>query len=76
MSRRGNCWDNAVAESFFSTLKIELVYTADWATRADARAAVSEYLEVFYNGQRRHCSLGYLSPVAFEQRHEEKALAA
>jgi putative transposase len=76
MSRRGNCWDNAVAESFFSTLKIELVYTTDWATRADARAAVFEYLEVFYNGQRRHSSLGYLSPVAFEQRHEEKALAA
>ena len=76
MSRRGNCWDNAVAESFFSTLKIELAYTADWATRADARAAVFEYLEVFYNGQRRHSSLGYLSPVAFEQRYEEKALAA
>ena len=76
MSRRGNCWDNAVAESFFSTLKIELVYPADWATRAAARAAVFEYLEVFYNGQRRHSSLGYLSPVAFEQRHEEKALAA
>ena len=76
MSRRGNCWDNAVAESFFSTLKIELAYTADWATRADARASVFEYLEVFYNGQRRHSSLGYLSPVAFEQRYEEKALAA
>ena len=76
MSRRGNCWDNAVVESFFSTLKIELVYAADWATRADARAAVFEYLEVFYNGQRRHSSLGYLSPVAFEQRYEEKALAA
>ena len=76
MSRRGNCWDNAVAESFFSTLKIELVNTADWATRADARAAIFEYLEVFYNGQRRHSSLGYLSPVAFEQRYEEKALAA
>src|SRR5438094_96711 len=46
MSRRGNCWDNAVAESFFSTLKIELAYTAGWATRADARAALLEYLEV------------------------------
>ncbi len=76
MSRRGNCWDNAVAESFFSTLKIELVYTTDWATRADARTAIFEYLEVFYNGQRRHSSLGYLSPVAFEQRYEEMALAA
>ena len=76
MSRRGNCWDNAVAESFFSTLKIELVYATDWATRAAARTAVFEYLEVFYNGQRRHSALGYLSPVAFEQRYEEKALAA
>jgi putative transposase len=76
MSRRGNCWDNAVAESFFSTLKIELVYTTEWATRAAARTAVFEYLEVFYNGQRRHSSLGYLSPVAFEQRYEGKTLAA
>jgi transposase InsO family protein len=76
MSRRANCWDNAVAESFFSTLKIELAHDADWATRADARAAVFEYLEVFYNGQRRHSALGYVSPVAFEQQHAEKALAA
>ncbi len=76
MSRRANCWDNAVAESFFSTLKIELAHDADWATRADARAAVFEYLEVFYNGQRRHSALGYLSPVAFEQHYAEKALAA
>ena len=76
MSRRGNCWDNAVAESFFSTLKIELVYTTDWATRADARAAVFEYLEIFYNSYRRHSSLGYLSPAAFEQQHQEQQLAA
>lgn len=76
MSRRGNCWDNAVAESFFSTLKIELVYTTDWATRADARSAVFEYLEIFYNSYRRHSSLGYLSPVAFERQYEEKKLAA
>ena len=76
MSRRGNCWDNAVAESFFSTLKLELVYENEWATRAEARAAIFEYLEVFYNGQRRHSSLGYLSPVAFERRHEEQGRAA
>ena len=76
MSRRGNCWDNAVAESFFSTLKIELVYANDWATRADARSAVFEYLEIFYNSYRRHSSLGYLSPVAFERQYEEKKLAA
>jgi putative transposase len=76
MSRRGDCWDNAVAESFFSTLKMELVYESAWATRSQARAAIFEYLEVFYNGQRRHSSLGYLSPLAFERRHEQGALAA
>jgi putative transposase len=76
MSRRGDCWDNAVAESFFSTLKLELVYENDWATRAEARTTIFEYLEVFYNGDRRHSSLGYLSPVAFERHHDEKSLAA
>ena len=76
MSRRGDCWDNAVAESFFSTIKLELVYENDWATRTEARAAIFEYLEVFYNGERRHSSLGYLSPVAFERAHEERSLAA
>jgi putative transposase len=76
MSRRGDCWDNAVAESFFSTLKIELVHESKWSTRSQARTAIFEYLEVFYNGQRRHSSLGYLSPVAFEQRHELNSLAA
>ena len=75
MSRRGNCWDNAVAESFFSTLKIELAHDADWATHADARAAVSEYIEIFYNTQRRHSALGYVSPVAFERQHEDKQAA-
>jgi transposase InsO family protein len=75
MSRRGNCWDNAVAESFFSTLKIELAHEADWMTHTDARAAVAEYLEIFYNRQRRHSVLGYLSPVAFERQHEEKLAA-
>ena len=75
MSRRGNCWDNAVAESFFSTLKIELAHEADWATPADAHRAVFEYLEIFYNGQRRHSVLGYLSPIAFERQHEEKRAA-
>jgi transposase InsO family protein len=76
MSRRGNCWDNAVAESFFSTLKLELVYEHDWATRAEARAAIFEYVEIFYNGKRRHSSLGYLSPVDFERHHEETSQAA
>ena len=74
-SRRGNCWDNAVAESFFATLKVELVHDAAWATRALARTELFDYLERFYNGQRRHSALGYLSPRAFERRREQEALA-
>jgi transposase InsO family protein len=68
MSRRGNCWDNAVAESFFATLKVELAHDASWATREQARGEVFEYIEQFYNGQRRHSALGYLSPLTFERR--------
>ena len=68
MSRRGNCWDNAVAESFFATVKVELAHEANWATRGQARGEVFEYLERFYNGQRRHSALGYLNPLTFEQR--------
>ena len=75
MSRRGNCWDNAVAESFFATLKVELVHDAAWTTRTAARAELFEYLEVFYNAQRRHSALGYLSPRAFEQQRAHAALA-
>lgn len=66
MSRKGNCWDNAVAESFFSTLKTEL--SGSFETRADARTGIFEYVEVFYNRQRRHSSIGYLSPAEFEER--------
>jgi putative transposase len=72
MSRVGDCWDNAVAESFFATLKRELADDADWATRDDARSAVFEYIEVWYNRQRRHSSLGYLSPAAYELQQESK----
>jgi putative transposase len=75
MSRRGNCWDNAVAESFFATLKVELVHDAAWTTRATARIELFEYLEVFYNARRRHSALGYLSPRAFEQQRTHEALA-
>ena len=75
MSGRGDCWDNAVAESFFATLKVELVHEADWATRAAARREIFEYLEVFYNGQWRHSALGYLSPRVFEERQQQAALA-
>jgi putative transposase len=75
MSGTGNCWDNAVAESFFATLKLELVYQTQWRTRAEARSAVFEYLELFYNRQRRHSALGYLCPNEFELRHHESLAA-
>ncbi len=68
MSRRGNCWDNAPVESFFGTLKQELVHRCRFATRAVARQAVFEYIEAWYNRQRRHSSLGYVSPAEFERR--------
>jgi putative transposase len=67
MSRRADCWDNAPMESFFASLKKELVHGANFATRTEARAALFEYIEVFYNGQRRHSSLGYVSPAEYEQ---------
>jgi putative transposase len=67
MSRRGNCWDNAPMESFFATLKKELVHQERYVTRAEARQSVFEYVEVFYNRVRRHSSLGYVSPEAFEE---------
>ncbi len=70
MSRRGDCWDNAVAESFFATFKTELVYQSHWQTPREARTAVFEYLELFFNRQRRHSSLGYLSPLEFERRNQ------
>jgi putative transposase len=66
MSRKGDCWDNAVSESFFATLKGELVDAADWGTREEARAAIFEYIEVWYNRERRHSSIGYVSPVEYE----------
>lgn len=67
MSAKGNAYDNAVAESFFSNLKNELVHHCDFATRDQARAAIFEYIEVFYNRQRMHQTLAYVSPVDFEQ---------
>jgi transposase InsO family protein len=71
-SRRADCWDNAPMESFFASLKKELIHGADFATRAEARAAIVEYIEVFYNTKRRHSSLGYLSPAEYERT--EKSL--
>lgn len=67
MSRRGNCWDNAVAESFFATLKKELVHRERFRTRASARVRLFDYIELFYNPKRRHSSLGGMSPVEFEK---------
>jgi putative transposase len=67
MSRKGNCYDNAVKESFYHTLKAELVSHEHYRTRAEARASVFEYIEAFYNRQRLHSTLGYLSPADFER---------
>jgi putative transposase len=72
MSRKGNCWDNAVAESFFATLKTELVYRRCFATRAEAREAIFDFIETFYNSHRRHSTLGYLSPMEFENKFIEE----
>lgn len=66
MSRKGNCWDNAPMESFFHTLKTELVMHCDYKTRDQARASLFEYMEVFYNRQRRHSAIGYEAPLPFE----------
>lgn len=72
MSRRANCWDNAVAESFFGTLKTELIYRRPWLTRESAREAIGEYIEVFYNRIRRHSTIGYVSPAKFEETRLRK----
>ena len=66
VGRRGQCWDNAVAESFFSTIKTELLHRQPWPTNQAARQAIFEYIEGWYNTRRRHSTLGYLSPAAFE----------
>ncbi len=76
MSRTGDCWDNAVAESFFATLKTELVDHERYPTRAAATASIGDYLECFYNPARRHSHLGYVSPVEFELKGQMKAMAA
>jgi putative transposase len=67
MSRRGNCWDNAVAESFFATLKREHVYRTIFLTREAAMTSIAEWIEVFYNGQRKHSTIGYCTPVEYER---------
>jgi putative transposase len=73
MSRKGNCWDNAVAESFFATLKNELVHTRSWPSRLGLRSAVFEYIEVFYNRRRLHSSLAYKTPSEVESLYAAQA---
>lgn len=68
MSRKGNCWDNAVAESFFKTLKAELIYVIEPTTIVDTKLAVFEFIEVWYNRKRMHAALGYLTPVEYEAK--------
>ena len=67
MSRKGNCWDNAVAESFFHTLKMELIYQNKFKTREEAKNVIFEYIEVFYNRIRVHSTNNYCSPVDYEK---------
>jgi len=69
MSGKGNCYDNAYAESFFHTLKTELIYQNNYQTREDAKQDIFEYIEVFYNRKRRHSALDYLSPEQFEMKN-------
>ncbi len=69
MSRKGECLDNAVAESFFGSLKNELVHQQDYLTRVDARQSIFEYIEIFYNRKRRHAFLNYMTPVEYERKH-------
>ena len=66
---KGDCFDNAVSESFHATLKKELIYRHTWSTRAQARTAIFEYIEGWFNPRRRHSTLGYLSPAAYEHQH-------
>lgn len=76
MSRRGNCYDNAPIESFWGTMKNELVYQRRFATRQQARREITQYIELFYNRQRRQARLGYLSPAAFMQQYRQQSGAA
>ena len=68
MSRKGNCWDNSPMESFFHTLKTEWIYHNHYLTREEAKNSIFDYIEIFYNRQRKHSSLGYLSPFQFEMK--------
>ena len=76
MSRRGNCWDNAVAESFFATVKTELIHRRSWPLRRDVATAITEYIEVFYNRHRLHSFLAYRSPADYEEEARRSAARA
>ena len=76
MSRKGNCWDNAVSESFFHSLKTELIYHENFKTKAQANEMIFEYIEIFYNRQRLHSYNNYLSPVEFEEKMLRLEMAA
>ena len=71
MSRKGNCWDNACAETFFSTIKCEMLYHKKYMTRQEVRRDIFWYIEVFYNRKRRHQALGYLTPMEYKRRYME-----
>jgi transposase InsO family protein len=76
MSRKGNCYDNAPMESFWGTLKNELIYHERYTTREQAIREITEYIEIFYNRQRIQARLGYLSPAVYEQQYHRKRYAA
>jgi transposase InsO family protein len=75
MSRKGNCWDNAVAESYFSTLKLELVYTQQWKSHRELTTALFDYIEIFYNRQRLHSTIDYTTPTDYDQAHNQQTAA-
>ena len=76
MSRKANCWDNAVAESFFATIKGEMIDHEEYETRAEAIAAIDDYIDAFYNTRRRHSTIGYVSPIEFEMMFMREEIAA
>jgi transposase InsO family protein len=76
MSRKGNCYDNAPMESFWGSLKNEMIHHQRHPTRANAESAIKEYVEIFYNRQRRHSRLGYVSPASFAENFNKAKLAA
>ena len=76
MGSVGDCYDNAASEAFHASIKKERIYRQSWPTRAEARAALFEYIEGWYNPRRRHSTLGYLSPAQYEQQHAEQLQAA